>query len=772
MEPIVTYKERCRTCYSCVRTCPVKAIKVDSGYAEIIYERCIGCGNCLNCPQKAKVVVDRMVKTQELLASGDPVVAVLGCSFPAFFHTYTPGQLVAGLKSLGFHEVHEGAYGARLIAPHYAEAIAHADRPLISSHCSAVVDLIERHYPKLLPNLMPVVSPMMAMGRFIKQHLGPETRVIYLSTCIAAKFEIQSPELAGVVDVVLTYSEIELFFRRRGINPSVLSEAAFDGIDPQQGRMFTLSGGPFRALDISTDFLDTETVSGEGEVHTLEIVRDLAAGRIAPRYVDLRFCDGGCVDGPGKNRDLTHLSKRNLIIGYSNSKIPYRTAAHYQSAQPPDQLGRHFSDKALRLPAPKPDDIRRILHSTGKFTQGDELNCRACGYNSCREHAVAVFQGLADLGMCLPFNLRSIEEDRGRLMQKYELVTRELNKQLGEDMIIGEDREIEDVVALIRQVGPTPTTVLIRGETGTGKELTARAIHRLSTRADKPLVTVNCTTLTDSLLESELFGHKKGAFTGAIADRKGLFEAADGGTIFLDEIGDITPKLQAELLRLLDLGEVRPVGGTMAKRVDVRLIAATNKDLEAGVRDGWFREDLYYRLNVFTIQLPPLRDREESIPILARHFLGKARKKLNKQLDGIEERALTAMCHYRWPGNIREMQNIIERAAVLSQDNVIRLENLPSVFREMHAERAGILPGLRRTSFKAERETHVGRLERNLILRYLDESGGNVSKAARLAEIPRRTFYRLLERHGIVVHRSPAPALEDVASEAGQTVLE
>lgn len=754
MEPIVTYRERCRTCYSCVRTCPVKAIKVDSGYAEIIYERCIGCGNCLNCPQKAKVVVDRMVKTQELLASGDPVVAVLGCSFPAFFHTYTPGQLVAGLKSLGFREVHEGAYGSRLIAPLYAKAIESTKIPLISSHCSAVVDLVERHYPKLLPNMIPVVSPMMAIASFIKDNLGPSSRVVYVSTCIAAKFEIQSAELAGLVDVVLTYGEIEMFFKRRGINPAALVDAPFDGVNPENGRMFTLSGGPFRALDIPTDFLDTQSVSAEGEVQTLEIVRELATGRIAPKYVDLRFCDGGCVDGPGKNRELTHFYKRNLIISYNNSHIPYRTASHYINGRLPSKLSRTFSDKSMKLPTPKADDIRRILNSTGKYTQADELNCRACGYNSCREHAVAVFQKLADLSMCLPFNLRQMEEDRGRLIQKYELITRELDKQLGEDMIIGDDREIDDVVALIRQVGPTPTTVLIQGETGTGKELTARAIHRLSSRADKPLVTVNCTTLADSLLESELFGHKKGAFTGAIADKKGLFEAADGGTIFLDEIGDITPKLQAELLRLLDLGEVRPVGGTTIKKVDVRLIAATNKDLESGVKDGWFREDLYYRLNVFSIQLPPLRERVASIPILAQHFLDKARKKLNKPLTGIEERAVVAMSHYRWPGNIREMQNIIERAAVLSRDGVIRIEHLPSVFREIYGEMAGAIPGVRRTSFKAERETHVGRLERNLIIRYLEESGGNVSKAARLADVPRRTFYRLLERHGITLKRS------------------
>lgn len=749
MQPIITYKERCRTCYSCVRTCPVKAIKVDGGYAEIIYERCIGCGNCLNCPQKAKVVVDRMVKTQELLASRDPVVAVLGCSFPAFFHAYTPGQLVSGLKSLGFYEVHEGAFGARMIAPHYADEIARTTRPLISTHCPAVVDLIERHYPKLLPNLMPVVSPMVAMGRFIKQTLGPQVKVVYLSTCIAAKFEIQSPEVAQDVDLVLTYGEIEMFFKRRGISPSNLAEAGFDGIDPEHGRMFTLTGGPLRALDIKTDDLDTETVAAEGESHTLEIVRDLAAERISPRYVDLRFCDGGCVDGPGKNRELTHFYKRNLIINYNSSLVPYRTAAHYRNASPPASLSQSFQDKAIKLPAPKPDDIKKILHATSKFSQGDELNCRACGYATCREHAVAVFQGLADIGMCLPYNLRKMEEDRGLLLQKYELMSRELDKQLGEDMIIGDDRDNSMVMELIRQVGPTPTTVLIRGETGTGKELTARAIHRLSTRADKPLVTVNCTTLTDSLLESELFGHKKGAFTGAIADRKGLFEAADGGTIFLDEIGDITPKLQAELLRLLDQGEVRPVGGTVVKKVNVRLIAATNKDLEQGVREGWFREDLYYRLNVFSIDLAPLRDRPDSIAILSRHFLEKAGKKLNKRLTGIEERAVTAMRHYHWPGNIREMQNIIERAAVLSQDNVIRLENLPSIFREIHEERAGALPGMRRMSFKAERESHVGHLERNLVLRYLDDAGGNVSKAARLADVPRRTFYRLLDKYGI-----------------------
>jgi transcriptional regulator with GAF, ATPase, and Fis domain len=259
--------------------------------------------------------------------------------------------------------------------------------------------------------------------------------------------------------------------------------------------------------------------------------------------------------------------------------------------------------------------------------------------------------------------------------------------------------------------------------------------------------------LTDSLLESELFGHKKGSFTGAVADKKGLFEAANGGTIFLDEIGDITPKLQAELLRILDLGEVRPVGGVTVNKVDVRLIAATNKDLEAGVREGWFREDLYYRLNVFSIELPPLRKRAESIPELAQHFLDKARKKLNKSIIGMEERAVKAMQHYPWPGNIREMQNVIERCAVLAKDGIIRLENLPTIFTTTFESCLDNDVKRRRISFKAERELQVVHTEKSIIARYLEESKGNVAKAARLANVPRRTFYRLLEKHGIVVKR-------------------
>lgn len=751
MGPIETVRDRCRKCYSCVRNCPVKAIKVGPDWAEVIHARCIGCGKCLKvCSQQAKVIANCIEATRRFLSEGQGVIAVLGCSYPAFFNDLRPGQLVAGLKKLGFTEVHEGSGGVELIAENYSQLI-HADSraPLISSHCPTIVDLIERHYPQLLRNLLPVVSPMVAIGRFLKARRGSATRVVYISSCIAGKFEVASEEVAGAIDIVLTYPELNQMLRESALDLKRMGDAPFDGRKPDIGRLFPIAGGPFQTFGIHNDFLNPDFISTAGAESSLELIRDLAAGRITPRWVDIRFCEGGCIGGPGKNNRLTTFSKRNLVIrSFQEQSLPYQTKAVYTEELPRPDARRSFSNKLKRLEPPSGDSIRKILQATHKFEERDELDCGACGYPTCREHAVAVYQGLADTEMCLPFSIQRLEEDHVSLTQKYELAQRALAQEYGDPAIIGNDQRTLDVHKLIRQVGPTPTTVLIRGESGTGKELTARAIHEHSNRADKPLVTVNCTTLTDSLLESELFGHKKGSFTGAIADKKGLFEAANGGTIFLDEIGDITPKLQAELLRVLDSGELKPVGGNVPIRVSVRLIAATNRNLEEGVRDGWFREDLFYRLNVFTITMPPLRSRLESLPQLVHHFLAAASKRLNKPIRGIEDRAISAMMRYPWPGNIRELQNIIERASVLTQDNVIRLENLPTVFLNLAADTTSAKEeDTAQASFRGQRDQQLQAVEFSLIRKYLEEASGNVSLAARNANIPRRTFYRLLQRH-------------------------
>ena len=746
---IKTVRENCRKCYSCVRNCPVKAIRVADNHSEVIANRCIGCGKCVRgCSQQAKVIPASLNACQRLLQSNFPPIAVLGCSYPAFFHDIHPGQLVTGLKRLGFSEVHEGAAGVDLLINDYQNRFHNnSSFPHLATHCPTVVDLIERHYPQLLKNLVPLVSPMIAIGRFIKDRLGKTQPVVYVSSCIAGKFEIESDQAQGAIDCVITHRELSQMFNQRGLNLKRLGETAFEGTAPNTGRLFAISGGPFQAFGITNHSPNSDFISTEGEENTIEIIKDLAAGRISPKVVDMRFCNGGCIGGPGKNNRLTTFSKRSLIIDYHHNRdLYYRTKSVYRIDVPNPDFSRTFGNKHKRLPVPSGERLRQILQSTSKFEVRDELDCGACGYPTCREHAVAVYQGLAEANMCLPYSLLRLEEDHCKLTQKYELAQHALAQQFGDTHIIGKDPRTSEVIQLIHQVGPTPTTVLIRGESGTGKELTARAIHAQSQRSDKPLVTVNCTTLTDSLLESELFGHKKGAFTGAIAHKRGLFEAANGGTIFLDEIGDITPKLQAELLRVLDSGEIRAVGDNQPLKVDVRLIAATNRNLEQGVAEGWFREDLFYRLNVFTITMPPLRNRLESLEDLIQSFIARASTRVNKTLIGIDDRAVNAMRQYQWPGNIRELQNLIERAAVLTQDEVIRLENLPVVFAELAIKNTD---SHETNSLYSQKQQHLSHVEKTLLIRYLRETEGNVTAAARKAGVPRRTFYRMLNRHGL-----------------------
>ena len=752
--PISTIREKCRICYACVRNCPTKAIGIFNDYAEIIPHRCIGCGKCIQvCSQNAKVLADAITATEQLLQADEPAVAVLGCSFTAFFHDVHPGRMVSALKLLGFDEVLEGASGVELIAPEYRKVIEnHTGAPLLASHCPTIVDLIERHYPQLLKNLVPVVSPMIATGRNIKAQRKEKVRVVYISSCIGGKFEIQDDPVLGAIDTVLTYSELKMMLSRNNIDPQRLKIAPMDGKPSSNGRSFSIIGGPFHNFGIQNNGLDPNYISTVGEENSLEIIRDLAAGRITPRYVDVRFCKGGCICGPSRTNRLTSFSKGNLIIEYQKQEITYQTAEHYQPGGSQVSLDRTFSNKYQQLDRPSGETIKKILQETDKFTEQDELNCGSCGYATCREHAVAVYQGLADNRMCLPYSIHRLQADRSKLEQKYELAKRALNQEYGNNTIIGNDQHTQGVLHMIQQVGPTPTTVLIRGESGTGKEMTARSIHEASQRIDKPMVTVNCTTLTDNLLESELFGHIKGSFTGAFADKKGLFETADGGTIFLDEIGDITPKLQAELLRVLDNGEIKPVGSNKIIKVDVRIIAATNKNLEDGVSKGWFREDLFYRLNVFAITLAPLRNRISTIPLLIDYFLKNSSLRLNKQIDGIDPEAQKALIRYPWPGNIRELQNIIERAIVLAQDRIIHMEQLPMVISQLAADRISASPQTpedRAHNLKNQHTNQVEKLEKEMTTEFLQAAGGNVSAAAKLAGIPRRTFYRMLQRNGV-----------------------
>jgi transcriptional regulator with GAF, ATPase, and Fis domain len=330
------------------------------------------------------------------------------------------------------------------------------------------------------------------------------------------------------------------------------------------------------------------------------------------------------------------------------------------------------------------------------------------------------------------------------LEDRYGMMLREIQAQAEGDFIIGQNPKMKELAELIVRVAATPTTVLIRGESGTGKELVARAIHRYSNVRDRPLVTVNCTALAPTLLESELFGHKRGAFTGAVADKPGLFERADGGTIFLDEVGDMPLEMQAKLLRVLQTGEMKPVGDVVTRKVRVRVIAATNRDLEKALALSEFREDLFYRFNTFTITLPPLRDRTEDIPVLAHHFLRKAEAKVNKRVDRFAPEALDLLKRYPWPGNLRELENTIERAVVLATSRQVEVIHLPLHIQEpaptaLHAGE-GFLQARARTLAVFEREA---------ISRLLAEARGNVSVAAKRAGITRRNLHRLIVKYSI-----------------------
>ncbi len=343
--------------------------------------------------------------------------------------------------------------------------------------------------------------------------------------------------------------------------------------------------------------------------------------------------------------------------------------------------------------------------------------------------------------------------ERRRLLQENLRLRSEVSSKYSFENIVGSSPRMQSVYQLIAKCAPTNSTVLLRGESGTGKELIARAIHYNSLRKEKPFVAVDCGSLSESLLESELFGHVKGSFTGAVADKKGIFEVADGGTLFLDEIGNISPSTQAKLLRVIQEREFKAVGGTAVKRTNIRLVAATNKDLKAMTAEGTFREDLFYRINIFPISIPPLRERKEDIPALASHFLRVFAEELKKNVSQFSVDAMNLLVNFEWPGNVRELENTIHRAVILTGDEVIRQGHLANI---LEAEPTQEVPipmtneELKRTR-KLARERAVEKIERLFVLEALRRSGWNVTRAAEQTGMQRTNFQALMKRYHISV---------------------
>jgi len=331
--------------------------------------------------------------------------------------------------------------------------------------------------------------------------------------------------------------------------------------------------------------------------------------------------------------------------------------------------------------------------------------------------------------------------------------THDLTQRAARQSIIGDAPQMQEVFKIIDKVANTPSTVLITGESGTGKELVAGALHEGSARRAKPLIKINCAAIPKDLMESELFGYEKGAFTGAVTSKPGRFELADSGTLFLDEIGEIPVEMQVKLLRALQESEFERVGGIKTTRVDVRLIAATNRDLQQEIDAGRFRKDLYYRLAVVPIVLPPLRERKADIPVLARHFIEKYNKRLGKKIEGIEDDALTLLQAYPWPGNIRELENLMERVLLFSDGPQIKSRDLPEPLHRpagaATSPAGGEPPPPGETGLKDIIKQRAAEMEKELIAKALEETSGNVTRAAKLLQISRKSLQTKMKEFGL-----------------------
>ncbi len=335
-----------------------------------------------------------------------------------------------------------------------------------------------------------------------------------------------------------------------------------------------------------------------------------------------------------------------------------------------------------------------------------------------------------------------------RLVREKTFQQEELETRYGFNNIIGISSRIREVCETIRKVADVKSTVLICGESGTGKELAAHAIHFAGERSERPFIAVNCAALSETLLESELFGHVKGAFTGAHADRQGRFELADGGSLFLDEVSAMSPALQASLLRIIETKEFEKVGGTRTIKADVRIIAATNTDLKKLIQKDLFREDLYYRLNVVPILLPPLRERRDDIPILARHFLSLYSTELGKRIKEISPPAMNLLSGYGWPGNVRELENVIERAVVLVEGDTLGEKDIPLDLSFGKVDNTPTGPA-RNLSYQEAKKEVIESFERAFFAKVIEAAGGNITQAAKLTEMDRKNLYEKLKKLNI-----------------------
>jgi DNA-binding NtrC family response regulator len=422
-----------------------------------------------------------------------------------------------------------------------------------------------------------------------------------------------------------------------------------------------------------------------------------------------------------------------------------------------DLIERQPPDLALiDFKMPGMDGLTLLAKIKEKFPQVGVIMMTAYGTMENAVHAMRL--GAYDF-LGKPFDIDAIlliidkALEKKRLEEENRVLRKELKKTYTFQDIISQNPDMHKIFVIIQKVSPAKSTVLIQGETGTGKELIAQAIHNLSTRSEKAFMAVDCGALSESLLESELFGHVRGAFTGAISDKKGIFEAADGGTVFLDEIGHISLAMQAKLLRVLQDGEFKRVGEAHPRRADVRLIAASNENVEVAVKEGKFREDLFYRLNVVSIWLPALSERSEDIPMLVDHFILKYNRIEAKKIKGMTSAAIKVLMDYSWPGNVRELENLVHRGVVMAGEDILDLDDLPIDLRTYQSAEKRDAASRTLNFLQAKRQS-LQAFEKRFISEAMIRNNSNVSKAAKEIGLDRRNFHRKLKMHNIIIGKS------------------
>ncbi len=883
-------EENCINCHQCIAVCPIKVCSNGSGdVVKFNNNLCIGCGRCVEaCIKSHGGIAEKSARfaidDASLFEANLPDHEIVALVAPSAQSNFNLKKLITGLKQLGIKKVYDVSLGAEITVASYHEAIKNGTvkTPVIATPCPAVVMFIEINYPGLIEHLAPIGSPVYNLAVYVRS-LHPDAELAFISPCLAKRREFYESK---VVKYNVTYQSISRIMQENNIDLQLLEDGEFDNVVPAGiATNFSTPGGLKESyLYHYPEILPSSIARVEGPIifdnYLPSLSRAIKKGsEHLPLLVDILSCDKGCNMGVGCiNKSIGEIeyavatrSEASITDAETNQKLDEFLAGVIQTHNFEYKNYRDLScQKEINIPSDS--ELQTIYKEMHKQDERDFRNCAACGYNSCYQMAVAVFNGLNKVENCFLYQEKELRKDQQALRNVHEELTnvfysmsdgvivldadglvRQFNPaaqhiighsneeligvhvvdlfsgkapktlyllQTGEpfydreilldgkkgkihasasgipifdehkrvtgatvilrtiaqvqqlvnsftgaqatfnfDSILGEDKQLKKSIRLAMMAGANNSTVLLQAESGTGKEVFAQAIHNGSLRNKGPFVAINCAALPRELVGSELFGYVEGAFTGARrGGRPGKFELANKGTLLLDEIGDMPLEQQAILLRAIQEKAILRVGGDSLINVDVRIIAATNKDLLGLVEQGSFRADLYYRLNVVQIVIPPLRERRDDIKLLFKHFLNEMSSRFNKFITSIDPAVVKCLENYDWPGNIREMQNVVERILLVVEDRRITIEHLPREIVNMavghNRDAWELLPGNAGTSGsglsnRSARKLHALEQEKESIVRALDLHAGNISRASADLGISRNTLYRKMKNYNI-----------------------